>query len=48
MLTLLGAGAIRAAGHEPRRLSAALTLATVRHAMHASVGEHALRRRLRR
>ena len=48
MLTLLGAKAIRAAGHAPRRLSAALALSAVRHAMHSALGHHALRRRLRR
>lgn len=47
-LALLGAAAIRGAGHEPPRLSVALTLATTRHAMHASVTAHALRGRLRR
>jgi hypothetical protein len=47
-LALLGARAIRGADQEPRRLSTALTLAAVRHAMHSGLGHHALHRRLRR
>ncbi len=48
MLTLLGVRAIRSAGHVPRCLSAALTLAAIRHAMHSGLGDRALHRRLRR
>jgi hypothetical protein len=48
VLTLLGARAIHAARHVPRHLSAALTLATLRHAAHTRLGPRALRRRLRR
>lgn len=48
ILTLLGARAIRTAGHVPRHLSAALTLATIRHAAHARPSPCALHRRLRR
>ncbi len=47
-LTLLGVAAIRAAGHAPPRLSAALTLASVRHAMHSMLGPRAVQGRLRR
>ena len=48
VLTLLGVRAIHWAGHIPRRLSAASTLAAVRHAMHTGINDRALHRRLRR
>lgn len=48
MLMLLGARAIRAAGHGPRRLSVAATLATVRRALHGDMSGARLGRRLRR
>lgn len=47
-LMLLGARAIRAAGHAPRRLSVAAVLAAVRHALHADVPRRTLVTRLRR
>jgi hypothetical protein len=47
-LMLLGARAIGIAGHGPRDLSAGLTLAAFRHALHARLGDLALHRRLRR
>jgi hypothetical protein len=47
-LTLLGARSIGSAGHGPRDLSAGLTLAAFRHALHARLSHHALHRRLRR
>jgi len=47
-LMLLGARAIASAGHGPRELSVAATLAAVRHALHADVRERKLRGRLRR
>lgn len=48
VLMLLGASAIRGAGHGPRRLSTAAALAAMRHAMHAPMSDPALKRRLRR
>jgi hypothetical protein len=48
ILTLMGARAIRAAGHAPRHLSAALTLAAFRHAAHTPLGSRVLHRRLAR
>ena len=48
MLALLGVRAIRSAGQIPRRHSAALTLAAIRHAMHADRGTRVLHQRLRR
>ena len=46
LLTLLGARSIAAAGHAPRRLSLAVTLAAVRAAQHRPISERRLRRRL--
>ena len=48
MLTLLGARAIGSAGHSPRHLSAASTLAAVRHAMQTDISHRVLHLRLRR